>query len=85
MGMEDDERVGLSVTQSSHILGWDVDSSAGAAAVVEGAGAAAAAAVVVSAEASFWTSSWASLSGALVASSGSVLVMVAVVGFVSTS
>lgn len=72
--------MGLSVTQSSHILGWDVDSSAGAAAVVEGEAAAA----VVSVGASFWTSSWASLSGALVASSGSVLVMVAAVrGFVS--
>ena len=50
--MEGDERVGLSVTQSSHILGWDVDSSAGAAVVV-GAESAAGVSVGVS----FWASS----------------------------
>lgn len=49
--MEGDERVGLSVTQSSHILGWDADSSAGAE------GGAVEAAAGVSTGAPFWASS----------------------------
>lgn len=72
---EINERVGLSVTQSSHSFGCSEDGSgAGASPALEEEVVVVAAAVVV-----VGISSWASLSGAFVATSASAMIAVGLV------